>query len=84
MLSSTTMVLSSVMPIAKATPASEITFTVRPAATSPMKAAMVQMGIPITPSAVGRTDRMNRNMTSVARTAPMTRFVQTFLIDSWT
>ncbi len=84
MLSSTTMVLSSVMPMAKATPASEITLMVRPASSRPMKAAMVQMGMPRTPSAVERAERMKRNITSVASAAPITRFVQTFLIDACT
>ena len=72
------------MPIAKATPASEMTLTVRPATASPMKAAMVQIGIPITPRAVVLAERRNRNITSVANTAPITRFVQTFTIDACT
>ena len=54
MLSMTTILLSSVMPIANATPASEMTLIVRPAASSPMNAAIVQTGMPSTPTAVAR------------------------------
>ena len=69
------------MPIEKATPASEITLMVRPASNSPMKAAMVQMGMPITPTSVMRADLRNRYMTSVASTAPSARLRQTVAMD---
>jgi hypothetical protein len=46
MLSSTTMVLSMVMPMAKAMPASEMTLMVRSSSSSPMKPATVQTGMP--------------------------------------
>ena len=82
--SMTTMLLSSVMPIANATPASEITLIVRPATSRPMNAAMVQIGTPMMPTAVARAERRNRNMTAIASTAPSARLVQTLAIDAST
>ena len=84
MLSSTTMVLSTVMPIAKATPAREMTLSVRPASSRPTKAAMVQMGIAMTPVRVCRFERRKANITSVARPAPRARLVQTLATESST
>ena len=40
--------------MANAMPASEMTFTVRPASNRPRKATMMQIGIPITPTSVAR------------------------------
>ena len=84
MLSSTTMELSSVMPMANATPAREITLMVRPASNRPRKAAMVQIGMPTTPTAVTRTERRNRNITRVAKAAPIARLVQTLATEAST
>ena len=47
MFSSTTMLLSSVMPIANAMPANEMTLIVRPKTASPMNAAIAQIGTPM-------------------------------------
>ena len=57
---------------------------VRPASSSPRKAAMVQMGIPMTPTAVMRTERKKRNITKVANTAPMPRLIHTFATEAST
>ncbi len=84
MLSMTTMLLSSVMPIANATPASEMTLIVRPAASNPRNAAIVQTGMPSTPTTVARADRRKRNITEVANSAPSARFSQTFRMDAST
>ena len=77
MLSRTTILLSRVIPIAKAMPASEITFTVRPASSKPTNATMMQIGTPITPIKVVRKERRNRNITPVASKAPRMRFCHT-------
>ncbi len=82
MLSSTTIVLSSVIPSANATPASEITLIVRPVTASPSTAATVQSGIPTTPISVVRTERRKANITNVARSAPIARLTQTFSSDA--
>ncbi len=84
MLSSTTMVLSTVMPIANATPAIEITLSVRPASSRPTNAAIVQIGIAMTPVSVARPERRNANITSVASSAPSARLVQTLATESST
>jgi len=81
MLSSTTMALSSVMPMAKATPAKEMTLMLRPVASRPMKAAMVQSGMPMTPISVARDERRKPNMIAAASTAPMARLRQTVAMD---
>ena len=60
MLSYTTMLLSRVMPMANATPAREMTLMVRPVASRPMKAAMVQTGISMIPIRVAFPKRRNR------------------------
>ncbi len=75
MLSSTTMVLSMVMPMAKAMPASEMTLMVRPNSNSPRKPATVQIGMPSMPMTVAEPERRNRNITNTARPAPMARFL---------
>src|SRR5690606_31881492 len=49
MFSSTTMLLSTVMPMAKAMPAREMTLMVRPNSNSPREAATVHTGMPMTP-----------------------------------
>ena len=84
MFSSTTIVLSTVMPIAKAMPASEITLIVRPASSRPRNAASVQIGMPITPTSVAWRERRNRYMTRVASTAPSSRFWNTLRTESST
>ena len=84
MLSSTTMVLSSVMPIAKATPASDITLMVRPNSSKQRKPAMVQMGMPIKPMRVARDDRRKKYNTMVASAAPSNRLVKTLRTESCT
>ncbi len=70
--------------MAKATPAMEITFSVRPASSRPMKAAMVQIGIAITPMKVLCAERRKANITRVASSAPRSRLVQTLATDSST
>jgi hypothetical protein len=82
--SRTTIVLSTVMPTAKATPASEITLMVRPNASKPRNAAMVQIGKPMAAISVARAERRNSSMTRVANRAPMPRLVQTFRIEACT
>ena len=57
---------------------------VRPASSSPAKAAMVQIGIPMTPISVTLKRRRNRNMTRLASRAPIIRLIQTFLIEDST
>ena len=84
MLSMTTMLLSSVIPIANAMPASEMTLIVRPAASRPRNAAIVQIGMPIMPTAVARPERRNRYMTRVARIAPSPRLNQTLRTEAST
>ncbi len=78
MLSSTTMVLSTVIPMAKAIPAREITLIVRSNTKSPKKAAMIQTGIPINPINVPRRLRRNKKRIKVASKAPNSRFCETF------
>ena len=78
------MELSSVMPMANAMPASEMTLMVRPAASNPINAAMVQIGTPMTPTSVARPDLRNRNITPVASSAPMNRFCQTLATEACT
>ena len=51
------MLLSKVIPMAKATPASDMTLMVRPVASRPRNAAMVQMGIPTAPTKVAEAER---------------------------
>ena len=60
MFSSTTMLLSMVMPMAKATPASEMTLMVRPVTSRPRKAATAQMGMPMAPMRVAGVERRKR------------------------
>jgi len=84
MLSSTTMELSKVMPMAKATPAREMTLIDRPAIISPMKAAMVQIGMPTTPTTVARAERRKANITRVASAAPRPRLIQTLRTEAST
>ena len=84
MFSSTTMVLSRVMPMAKATPAMEMTLIVRPASCRPISAAIVHKGRPTTAIKVPDQDRKNRYSTSEASTAPMIRFCQTLASESST
>ena len=84
MLSMTTMLLSSVIPIANAMPASEMTLIVRPVASKPRKAAMVQIGMPMMPTSVARPERRNRYITRVASNAPRPRLNQTLRIEAST
>ena len=84
MFSSATMLLSSVMPIAKAMPARDITLIVRPATDSPRNAASVQTGIPMAPIRVAGSDFRNSIRTRVASSAPMTRLVTTVRTDALT
>ena len=81
MLSRTTMVLSIVMPMAKAIPASEITLMVRSRRSSPMKPATTQTGIPDIPIRVAEPERRKRNITKAARTAPIRMFCTTLRIE---
>ena len=84
MFSSTTMLLSTVMPMAKAIPAREITLMVRPVISSPINAAMAHSGMPTTPANVARPDLRNRNITRVAKAAPIPRLVQTLATEAST
>ena len=77
MFSSTTMLLSRVMPMAKAIPAKEITLIVRSKACSPRKPARVHSGMPIKPTPVSETQRRKPYSTALASSAPMARLVQT-------
>ena len=78
------MALSTVIPIAKATPAREMTLMVRSAASRPMNAEIVQTGMPNTHKSVPGTDRRNSHKTRVAAMAPAIRFLQTLFIDAST
>ena len=49
-----------------------------------MKAAIVQIGMPTTPTSVALNVRKNKNITNVASAAPIARLVQTFLIEALT
>ena len=84
MLSMTTMLLSSVMPIANAMPARDMTLIVRPPASRPRNAAIAHIGMPMTPMAVALSDRRNRYMTSVASPAPRLRLNQTLRTEAST
>ncbi len=55
---------------------------VRPAASRPMNAAMVQIGTPMTPTSVALPDLRNRNITPVASNAPKIRFCQTLATEA--
>ena len=83
-LSNTTIELSSVIPIAKAMPAREITLILRPAKKRPINAAMVHIGIPTTPTRVAEKDLKNNHMTRLASKAPIVRFLHTFDMDALT
>ena len=78
------MLLSTVIPIANAIPANEMTLMVRPAISRPMNAAMVHKGMPITATSVARDERRNRNNTREANNAPIPRLVQTLATDAST
>ena len=77
-LSNRTMVLSSVMPMANAMPANEITLIVRSNSNSPRNPARVQIGMPITAIKVARAERIKPYITRVANRAPNSKFTKTF------
>ena len=77
------MLLSSVIPIANATPAREMTLMVRPIISKPRKEAIVHTGIPLAPSRVAETERKNRNSTVAANIAPINRFCITTVTASF-
>ena len=70
MFSSTTIAASSTMPTAKASPASEITLRLRPAAFSTMNVASREMGIATAMMSVALTRRRNHHSTPTARNIP--------------
>ena len=83
-LSSTTIALSTVIPMAKATPAREMTLMVRSAASKLIKAEIVQTGIPSTQSRVPGMERRKSHNTRVAARAPTIKFLHTFWMDAST
>ena len=73
-LPETTIAPSTTMPTANASPASEMTFRLRPQRSSTTKVAHRHTGMVAAISSVTRHSRMNHHTTSSASSAPTTRF----------
>ncbi len=74
MFSSTTIAASTTMPTAKAMPASEMTFSVRPSADIATKLAMIETGMAMETISVARHERRNISKTPAARRPPTQMF----------
>ena len=80
MFSSTTMAASSTMPVAKASPASEMTLRLLPVTLSSMKVASSEAGIAAATIRVARSLRRKYHSTPTARNTPRNRLLVTRLI----
>jgi hypothetical protein len=80
MFSATTTAASITMPTAKARPASEITFRLRPARSSTMKVASNEIGMAEAISKVARRSRRNHHKQPTASNTPASRLPESRLI----
>ncbi len=77
MFSSTTIALSTTIPTAKLSPASEITFRLRPVRAITTNVPITEIGMATAMIKVGRGLRRNSRRTSTARLPPIIRFWRT-------
>ena len=82
MFSSTTMAASSTMPVANASPASEIMFSVRPVICITTKPTNSETGIAIATMNVARSRRRNHHRIATASAIPSSRLVRSIAIES--
>ena len=81
MFSSTTIALSTTMPTANERPASEITLSVRPSASSTRKVPMTETGIAMAMMLVETIERRKTMSTTPAIAPPMSMFCVTSEIE---
>ena len=79
--SRTTMAPSRTMPIAKARPAREMIFSVRPVACMTRKAVNKEIGIASATTSVARNFRRNHQRTPIASKIPINRFVRSIAME---
>ena len=82
MFSSATMAASRTMPVANASPASEIMLSVLPVICMTTKAVNSDIGIASATMNVARNRRMNHQRMPIARLMPSSRLVRSIAIES--